>query len=401
LWARLGEESLDPIEELLNEAQNFGRGHTPSLQNFLQWLIQSDKEIKRELDFGDQQKGGQVRILTVHASKGLEAPIVFLPDTTALPRTTDLSRLQWIENDVAIFMPHQPKFGAASTVWQSARSKQIQEYRRLLYVALTRAANQLYIGGWLEKKNEMAPDDSWYALVKKSLQPLHDETHIKAHENPIPEIVLADASLEANLTSFASPPVQPIHEPLPAWAIQPVDTPAHLITPIPLQGFNDPAATPDAAFARGRIIHRLLQSLPNLSPEKRGMALTRFLSQPRHNLSQAQRDEIAKEVSALINDKRFAPLFATTSLAEAPLTGKISGVPVFRQIDRLCMSGDEVWIVDYKTNRPPPSRVDDVPPAYRQQLEEYCVLLRDIYPDKKVRSFLLWTYTPRLMEVIF
>jgi ATP-dependent helicase/nuclease subunit A len=160
------------------------------------------------------------------------------------------------------------------------------------------------------------------------------------------------------------------------------------------------AATPDAAFARGRIIHRLLQSLPDIAPSKRANAMTRFLSQSRHNLDKAQCEEIAREVGALLQDKNFAALFASDSQAEVPLTGAIHGVTVFRQIDRLCLQGDEVWIVDYKTNRPPPLNAKDIPDSYRQQLDEYRVLLRGIYPDKRVRCFLLWTYAPRLMEMI-
>ena len=159
------------------------------------------------------------------------------------------------------------------------------------------------------------------------------------------------------------------------------------------------AATPDAAFARGRIIHRLLQSLPDLAPGQRATAAARFLVHPRHALTSAQRDEIAQEVMRLLEDENFAPLFAPDSLVEAPLTGLIDGVAVFRQIDRLCLRSDEVWIVDYKTNRPPPERAEDIPAAYRQQLDEYRMLLRGIYPEKKIRCFLLWTYAPRLMEV--
>jgi ATP-dependent helicase/nuclease subunit A len=170
---------------------------------------------------------------------------------------------------------------------------------------------------------------------------------------------------------------------------------------MPLSTTPDAAATPDAAFARGRIIHRLLQSLPDIAPAQRAAAIVRFLSQPRHNLTQPQRDEIANEVTTLINSEIFAPFLAVNAVAEAPLTGTINGIPVFRQIDRLCLRGDEVWILDYKTNRPPPSRIEDIPQSYRQQLDEYRTLLSAIYPDKKIRCFLLWTYAPRLMEINF
>jgi ATP-dependent helicase/nuclease subunit A len=397
LWARLGDEALDPIEELLNEAQSFGRSHSPSLQNFLRWLTQADAEIKRELDRG----GGQVRIMTVHASKGLEAPIVFLPDTTAVPRTVDIPKFQWGENDTPLFLPRTPDFGAAARLWQAARERQMEEYRRLFYVALTRAANRLYICGWVGNKNEGDLSQSWYGLAASALHPLHQEHLANDASGPIPEIAFADAvtSLAAPLQT-RKPSVQ--KTPLPAWALRQVEAQPAVIHLVPSQESTDSfAATPDAAFARGRIIHRLLQSLPDIDPARRIEATQKFLAQPRHALTPAQREEIAAEVNALLNDEKFSTLFAPDSLAEAPLTGNIDGVNVFRQVDRLCLRGDEVWIVDYKTNRPPPANEADIPASYRRQLNEYRTLLRGIYPDKKLHCFLLWTYAPRLMEVVF
>ncbi len=405
LWSRLGDEALDPIEELLNEAQNFGRFHAPSLQNFLHWLTQSDKEIKRELDRG----GGQVRIMTVHASKGLEAPIVFLPDTASVPRGTDIPKLQWSKDGIPLFLTRQPKFGTAQQIWQNARTKQMQEYRRLLYVALTRASHRLYICGWQGGKNEGDLGNSWYGLASNALRLLHQEHNLDPIMSPAPDIVFADAApLQPPVSQTkVSAPEKII---LPAWAFQNI-APVKLPLPsregvggggkppstIPLNDTN--AATPDAAFARGRIIHRLLQSLPDIAPASRADAAARFLSHPRHNLTPTQREEIAREAAALLSDENFTVLFAPDSLAEAPLTGLIDGMPAFRQVDRLCLYANEVWIVDYKTNRPPPQKATDIPASYQRQMDEYRQLLREIYPDRKIRCFLLWTYAPTLMEV--
>ncbi len=395
IWSRLGDESLDPIDELLNEAQSFGQHHAPSLQNFLHWLVQADAEIKRELDHGKKQDGGQVRIMTVHASKGLEAPIVFLPDTAAVPQSRDINKLQWNDDKTApLFLARQPAFGAAQHVWQLARDKQIEEYRRLFYVALTRAESQLYICGWLGGRMKDAPEESWYALARHALQPMH-QAHAVRSENPTPEIVHADNAPPVLIQQDAKTPSPPT-PPIPAWARQKIATPPAMS----IHANKDAStATPDVAFARGRIIHRLLQSLPDIDPLLRDAATQRFLSHPRHNLDAIQQKEIASEVNRLLNDKNFADLFAPGGLAEAPLTGTLKGAPVFRQVDRLCLVNNEVWIVDYKTNRPPPAREQDIPPAYRQQVDEYRALLCEIYPNKKVRCFLLWTYAPRLMEV--
>ncbi|MFA4994275.1 MAG: double-strand break repair helicase AddA [Bdellovibrionales bacterium] len=394
LWARLGNEALDPIEELLNKAQSFGQNHPPSLQNFLHWLTQSDVEIKRELDRGE----GQVRIMTVHASKGLEAPIVFLPDTTKTPRSVD--KFQWSDDGAPLFLMREPKFGKAKDVWQAARDTQMEEYRRLFYVALTRASRRLYICGWQGAKNEGDISKTWYGLASSALRPLHRERALAPNDDFAPEISFADAATSPLAPTHTKSP-EPQKTPLPVWTAMCVEEEPSVIFSAPAYSATLSAATPDAAFARGRIIHRLLQSLPDVPPDKRGGAVDRFLSHPRHGLTQGEQDEIAKEVHRLLENKKFAALFAEGSLAEAPLAGRIKDMNVFRQVDRLCLNGDEVWVVDYKTNRPPPPNEKDVPAPYRQQLEEYRTLLRGIYPDKKVRCFLLWTYAPDLMEISF
>lgn len=396
LWKRLGNEAMDPIEELLNKAQNFGLAHSPSLQNFLHWLTRADAEIKRELD----QAEGQVRIMTIHASKGLEAPIVFLPDTTATPESRGLPKIQYAQEDIPLFLSRAPRYGKAKTVWEAARNRQLEEYRRLLYVAMTRASRRLYICGWTNNEEKASFDKSWYALVSEGLRPLHDSSAQTETESPVPEIAFGDPPPQ----TVAPPVPQEKHAPpcpLPAWAKQkiPQDRQEQGLSSAPSYAAALATATPDYAFARGRIIHRLLQSLPDIDPPKRQDAVSRFLSHSRHGLTPAQQDDISKEVLGLLSDERFVLLFNSESLAEVPLTGKLKDAVVFRQVDRLCIQETEVWIVDYKTNRPPPENEKDIPLPYRQQIDEYRSLLQGIYPDKKVRCFLLWTYVPLLMEV--
>lgn len=401
LWARLGPDALDPVDELLNEAQNFSHRHTPSLQAFLHWLLASEAEIKRELD----RTGGQVRIMTVHAAKGLEAPIVFLPDAASIPRAQDVPKFLWDKSGAPIYMPCKPKGGIALNVWEEARRKQMQEYRRLLYVALTRAAGRLYIGGWENTRNENG-EESWYALIERNLRELHEPLSIK-NEEPSPVIAFADADPLSPLPSLKkklSPEVQNVgkERPLPAWAFRPAPPEPQApqtIAPSQLAPLESSTATPDQLFSRGRIIHRLLQSLPDLEDKKREQAALHFLANPQHHLSSEQQRKIAGEVLGILRHPGFAPLFAPGSRAEVPLTGHMGGVPIAGQVDRLCLYGDEVWIIDYKSNRPPPVHDKDVPLAYRQQLKAYSAVLAEIYPGKTIRCFLLWTYGPRLMEI--
>lgn len=406
LWKRLGVEALDPIEELVNAAQDFGHSHAPSLQNFLRWLTDGDSEIKREFDNGKKpgEDEGLVRIMTVHASKGLEAPIVFLPDTASVPQTSSQPKFQSMRDGTPVFIARKPAISAPLiAVHQDAYRKQMEEYRRLFYVALTRAANRLYICGWSAAKNGGNATQSWYQLALAGLKPLHqDHAPTEASDDQPAICIFADHPISPLPPAAPAAGSKSALPPLPDWARQ---TAAHTNraprpTP-PSAGLEDntAAATPDAAFARGRIIHRLLQSLPDIAAARRADAIDRFLAHPRHKLDAAQRADIAGEVTQLLNDATFAALFGPDSRAEVALTGKLNGIESFRQVDRLCLRGGEVWVVDYKTNRPPPADVGGVPAAYRAQVGEYRTLLRGIYPDKTVRCFLLWTYAPRLMEL--
>lgn len=397
IWSRLGLDALDPIEELLNAAQNFGRHHAPSLQSFLHHLAASDSEIKRELDHGQNSGEGQIRIMTVHASKGLEAPIVFLPDTTNVPRVQDVPKFLWSDNGLPFYLPSRPDTGLTRPIWNHARTAQLEEYRRLLYVALTRASHRLYIGGWELARNETDGTMSWYNLIKNGMGT--SEAHA---QNTNPEIIVwEDAVLPAKSGSTAPTTTSTI-PPLPDWArtAAPAEK-RETATLSPSQlGAQPSSASPDQAFARGRIIHRLLQSLPDVDEDKREAAATRFLAHPQHRLIEVQQNEVRSEVMKLLHHPDFAHLFGPQSRAEVPLAGIVAGQKFSGQVDRLVLTQGEVWVVDYKTNRPPPADAADIPDAYRAQMEAYRALLQSIYPGQKVRCFLLWTYTPHLMEVL-
>lgn len=400
--ARLGPDAEDPVDELLNVAENFSAHQSQALQTFLQALLASDLEIKRELE----QAMGRVRITTVHASKGLEAPVVILPDTVYAPARAKLPKIMWDEiSGVAFYVSREPSVPLLARLRGGLRQKQMEEYRRLLYVALTRAADRLYICGYKGEKAD-AFEESWYSLVCAALKPRSEEA-FEADPSSLlqPLAVLADYALPAQ--NPAAEPEQTKKRTSPArpgWLFAP--PPAEPSPPRPLvpsrpSEEEPPSLSPqDPRFARGRIIHRLLQSLPDLAPDRREAATQRFLANPQHGLASAQQEEIAAEVLRLLADPAFAPLFGPDSRAEIPVVGLSEGRLISGQIDRLALVGDEVWIVDYKTNRPPPVTAEAVPAVYQKQMEAYRTVLGAVYPGRVVRCFLLWTYAPRLMEIL-
>lgn len=150
-------------------------------------------------------------------------------------------------------------------------------------------------------------------------------------------------------------------------------------------------------FHRGLIIHRLLESLPAVTPKLREQIARNWLSRPVHGLNTHSQEEILRETLAVINDPSFGPIFGEGSMAEVPITGVFGDQVMSGQIDRLLVTEKEIFIVDYKTNRPSPRSINDVPKMYLRQMSIYQQALSQMYPGKSIKSALLWTDGPHLM----
>jgi ATP-dependent helicase/nuclease subunit A len=157
------------------------------------------------------------------------------------------------------------------------------------------------------------------------------------------------------------------------------------------------------AMARGVLMHRLLQSLPDLAPAARLEAGRRHLARNAGALSAGEREAMLGEVRIVLENPRFAELFQPGSRAEVPIVGRLEyqdrNVTVSGLVDRLAVTPDAVLIADYKTNRPAPTCIDAVPEAYITQLALYRVVLSQLYPGRSIRAALLFTEVPELMEI--
>ncbi len=413
ILARLGPEANDPLDEFLALALAYEREHVPSLQGFLHWLAAGAQEVKRDAEHGSDA----VRVMTVHGAKGLQAPVVFLPDTRQVPTQSD--KLLWDEAEgLALWPPRRALEGEiAGRLRAAATQRQEQEYRRLLYVAMTRAEDRLYLCGW--NTNKAAPEGCWHNLVAAGLAGVGEAVGFDFRV----ELGEADgwqgSGWRLHTPQHAAPErdkdvaetVAPAEQ-APDWALAPPRPES--APPRPLAPSRPPAAEPavrsplgpdsGAAFQRGRLIHRLLQSLPELPPEQRRAAGERLLASPLYDLGDTQRAEILSETLAVLEHPDFAPFFGPDSLAEVPVVGLQAGggaapEAVSGRIDRLVVRSDKVVVVDYKTNRPPPTSPAEVPEAYRRQLAGYRELLATIYPDRPVETWLLWTDGPFLMQI--
>ena len=406
LIGRLGPEASDAIDEFLNQTLAYERMHVPSLQGFIAWLEQSESDIKRDLDQGDRN---EVRIMTVHGSKGLQAPIVFLPDTATMP--TKLDQLLWSEEGFLFWSTGEARAAAVlAAAKQRASDARDREYRRLLYVALTRAEDRLYICGWRGKNQPTA--GNWHELVDTAMQRLTDASPMidvrDETGNRAPMVYeTGDAFAEAE-TRKQDPAAGTVRAELPEFATRP---PAREpLPPKPLAALRPAQAEPpsrsplapvddERRYKRGTIIHRLLQTLPDLPVGSREAAARRYLARPALELDAAQQQETLAETLSVLSHPDFQDLFGPGSLAEVPVVGLIEGQALSGRIDRLVVTEAAVMIVDYKTNRPPSRDVATVPAAYLEQLRAYRQALAGVYPDKHVRCFLLWTVGPFILEI--
>ena len=427
LIARLGPDANDPIDEFLSLALAYERGGPPSLQGFLHWLAAGDVQVKRDLDQGRDE----VRVMTVHGAKGLEAPIVIMPDTTKLPYAGG-AKLLWHDGEGV----DQAGGGSGVMLWpgltafdearcrvarEAARIGDLEEYRRLLYVAMTRAEDRLYIAGWQTQKS--IPEGCWYRLVEAGLSSIAEPFDFDGWDGR--GLRLAEPQTATVEPQPAAQEAAAADQPLPAYALGP--PPPEPTPPRPLAPSHVPAAGPgpaggedpegetgraepgalsplaggadDDRFLRGRLIHRLLQTLPEIAPGNREAACGRMLARIAPTLGDGEREGIAGEVLAVLEDRRFRELFGPGSRAEAPLIGVVGNVVVSGQVDRLVVGDRHVMVIDYKSNRPPPRGEADVAPVYVAQMAAYKAVLTQIYPEKTITCALLWTDGPRLMAL--
>ncbi len=400
--ARLGDDALDPIDEFLNEAMAFSYDDTDHLQIFLDHMERKNIQIKREMN----ESGGQVRIMTIHGSKGLQAPIVIMPDTIKSSSARKMDRMLWMNKtglSVPLYSPRKeddPK--SYKSIYDECSEREDEEYYRLLYVAMTRAADRLYITGYQGSKGAL--DSSWYFKIRTAME--NDDSCIELKDGRLrienPQVAKPDKgeNIYLPVTSESK---------LPDWAFAPApdepSPPRPLVPSAPSIEDMEAALSPlksvdNKRFRRGNVTHKLLQFLPDFEDSKREAAALKFVHKNAVDLSEDIRNDIVKEIMKIFSNPDYAPFFSSNSIAEVSVTGLMADNRIVSgQIDRLVIGDSEIWIVDYKTNRPPPSDPQNVPQIYHKQLAAYRDSIAEIYPNHKINCALLWTDGPSLMVI--
>ncbi|HEY8261926.1 MAG TPA: double-strand break repair helicase AddA [Methylosinus sp.] len=406
LVARLGVEADDAIDEFLRFACGFEREQAPTLTGFLECLRTLSMSIKRDME----QAGDAVRVMTAHAAKGLEAKIVFLPDTCGAPAGRHDPKLYALgaEDGAALIwstgMAADPP--AVARAREALREAARDEHRRLLYVALTRAEERLYIAGFHGPKGKAA--DCWYDAIRNALEPTC--AHAPDPLDATKEILVRGATAHARTEAPPSPREQgriviPDYARAPApreSAPTPPLRPATALAAADVIAPADETAAPTRRDAErmlfGRLTHALLQRLPDTPPERRAEAARRFLELRGGTLETAQRERLALAVLAVLDDPSLAGLFGPRSAPEVEIVARLEAasgeIRVTGRIDRLAENEGEVIVADFKTGAPrhPPS------PAQLRQLAIYRAAASRLYPGKRIRCVLIFTETAAVTE---
>ncbi|HEX6073541.1 MAG TPA: UvrD-helicase domain-containing protein, partial [Sphingomicrobium sp.] len=408
LYSRLGMAARDPVDELMNSAIEFERNEIASLERFLAWFSRGTVDVQRD----PGQPANEVRVMTVHGAKGLEAPFVILADATADPARLGRTPLA-LDYEIApsVVAPLlRPKKEERCPPFEEAilreEERDLEEHWRLLYVALTRAADRLVIAGVAPRAkkdgSDGRPENCWHRVVERAMIAIDAVPLFERGESS--GLVYSSGGTPPSRKQKGKVVIPPID--VPEWARRPAPAesrPPRPLAPSAIAADTETAPPPGEAMRlaarRGILIHQLLERLPALEPELRPAAARTWLEQSAEIPAPAELDEIVEQVCGIIGDERFAALFGPTSLGEAPLAATLpDGRVIAGTIDRLLVEESQVSVIDFKTGKVP-SSPDQIPPSHRAQMRAYAEALQVIFPGRTVRAALLYTAGPDLLEL--
>jgi ATP-dependent helicase/nuclease subunit A len=385
LVARLGEEACDGIDEMLAQALAYEGQAVPSLTGFLVWLDADEVEVKRPAEGA----GGRIRVMTVHGAKGLEAPLVILPDTAAYTRRERDEVLADDDGAPLWKTPAEASPPRIEAARAARRAREEEESLRLLYVALTRAQSWLIVAaaGHLGKDGsaEDDPPPAWYHLIADGMAAL----------GAVPQ---PDGGLTLGFGDWSAVVDRPTADPAPAptlpdWAGRPAPPAVSLRSAMSPSNLGGAKALPGEGTAenlleQGTLLHRLLEHLPRHPPDE-WPAIAGSIGA----------EGLLPEAAAVIEDPGLAHLFGPGSRAEVPFAAMVAGVAMQGSIDRLLVAPTRILAVDYKSNRILPTRAEDTPEGILRQMGAYAAALAQVWPDRPVETAILWTKGPRLMPI--
>jgi ATP-dependent helicase/nuclease subunit A len=402
--ARLGAETLVPIEELLNLTLEYQQQGGASLQGFLRWFDQGAGEIKRD----GLSQSSDVRVMTVHGAKGLEAPVVILADIANDPeKSGDRNRGIDFPMDGDVSLPLIPvrkaeRGNRLDDIVEQAEVQSLQEHLRLLYVAMTRASEHLIMAGALGSRSKgVPPDKSWYHALEAGMQALGCDWQTDPIWGSMMRHSAAGPFARKKVDAFAATDAVQ----LPSWLFQAAPqegNPPRPLAPSNLgdDGYGEAPANDQLRVAalRGQLIHALFEHYD-------GRDLAQFRTDAAAWLRRNDRDnaldhhQMADQVAAVIENPDWAALFSPKARAEVPLAALVGTTVITGRVDRLVIEADRVCLVDFKTGRKIPQSQADIPVPQLRQMAHYAAALQAIFPAKRVEAALLYTAGPSMLRL--
>jgi ATP-dependent helicase/nuclease subunit A len=391
LIARLGREAEEGIDALLGQALDYESIEPPSLTGFLGWMSTDDSDIKRQMD----AKSQQIRVMTVHGAKGLESPIVILPDTAKRKPSQSNAILPLADGFPVWKLSEAEAPDTMQAALEAQKTAQMEERMRLLYVAMTRAENWLIVCGAGDRGKDL---ESWYNRIEAAMV----ETPAKHFDFAAGQGRRYQSTNWQDEDPVFSEPTQTAEVVLPEWVKSPAPTPPQpltLLSPSNLGGDKIVAGASvgldeEAAKRRGGLIHLLFEHLPQVAPKGRMRVSQNLLA------GQATKDEQADllaEVLQTLDNPDLAFLFSPETLAEVGISADFAEARIFGYIDRLVVTPERILAVDFKSNADVPANTAQVPEGILRQMAAYAVGLSEIWPDRRIETAVLWTKPARLM----
>ncbi|HCI48643.1 MAG: double-strand break repair helicase AddA [Alphaproteobacteria bacterium RIFCSPHIGHO2_01_FULL_41_14] len=384
LLERLGTEIEDVLEEFLSVCQEYELSYGVNLQLFVCWIRQQNIEVKRSLEQTEENK---VRVITVHGAKGLQAPVVFLPDTTQLPASK--SSLHWNENPAFLLWADRESRQVPELDILFEKDRELQEYYRLLYVALTRAEDRLYICGWESQKG--VDPQSWYSLLESTLQQMGNSMDIEG---------IGQGRRYGTLPEIRKETEKPTPSEalcvMPEWLKKPWTSEKYFpfsssnVETKPAVNFLSSSLL-SVQREKGILIHKILQWVVRAEETYRASLVKKYVSAL--SLSAKEKTQIQMAIETVLLHPDFPIFFNKKTQVEVPIQGYVECRPIRVILDVLTVDnqGKKVHILDYKTGAFLESYRLKPPLEYVQQMSTYKKLVQDIYPEYEVVSFLLWT----------
>ena len=423
--ARLGHEVEEILDGFLQAALDHDANSGLGLQAFVETLTSAEPEIKREIEL----ESNEVRVITAHSAKGLEKPIVFLVDPGGPAYgSSHHPKIAWTEEDAPLWIPKgEYRITLTEDYFVEAERAAEEEYRRLLYVGMTRAADRLIVCGYVSERHHTA--ENWHTMVKRGLEAQPADARLNGrleafddHGQPawrwkidppgsIQKVALKEEEARSSqvLTQLPEWVSKAAREPAPPRPLSPSGVLQVLEVGEPaMPAISNDSAAMAVAAARGTVIHHLLQLLPDVPHTARQDVLDRYFAASRfraltRQLAPEIRESIAADVLGLIENPAMAELFGPQSRAEVEIMGKLqlSGTErtVHGKIDRLSVVGDSVIIADYKSGAAIPASAETAPLAYLAQMALYREIMKPMYDGRMIICRLIWTAGPEIMTL--